>query len=483
MGTDLESLHEKRTVWEDGHGETQSSEPDRAADEKEVESNIVDWDGPQDPQNPRNWPTWTRMMQVVLVSVFLLTANLAATMFAPGAAALAKDFDITSSTTVSLTVSIYLAALRSLVIYHTCSVFYIGFIIGCALSKGTGMFLDFRFLAGCAASGPTAVGGGTVTDVVPPAQRGRAMSLFYFGPLLGPVLGPIIGGFVSQSIGWRWTFWLILIMAGVTFALSIIFLRETNAGVLLGRKADRLRRETGNPALVSKMDRGLTSRQLFVRAIARPIKFLILSPIVLLLTLLCAFVFSLLFILFTTFPAVFEEQYHFSAGISGLSYLGVGLGMGFSLATFAVVSDKLQRALGDSAKPGERLKPMMWIMPAVPVGVFWYGWAAEARTHWIVPILGTFVFGYGILWVLMPTQLYLVEAFGPEAAASALAANIILRLLFAAFIPLAGPSLYADLGLGWGNSVMGFIGVAFLPVPFFFYRYGGWLRERFAVQL
>lgn len=74
MGTDLESLHEKSTIWEDGHDEKQSSEPDRTANEKEVESNVVDWDGPGGPQNPRNWPTWRRMVQVVLVSIFLLTA-------------------------------------------------------------------------------------------------------------------------------------------------------------------------------------------------------------------------------------------------------------------------------------------------------------------------------------------------------------------------------------------------------------------------
>lgn len=260
-------------------------------------------------------------------------------------------------------------------------------------------------------------------------------------------------------------------------------LHETNAAVLLRWKAARLRKETGNAALVSKMDRGLLPRQLFLRAIVRPTKLLILSPIVLLLSLLCAFVFGLLFLLFTTFPTVFEEQYHFSTGASGLSYLGVGIGMAVSLGVFAAVSDKLQKALGDAPAPEGRLKPMIWVMPAVPVGIFWYGWAAETRTHWIVPILGTAVFGFGVLWVLLPAQLYMVDVFGPEAAASALAANVILRLLFAAFVPLAGPSLYADLGLGWGNSVLGFIGVAFLPVPLLFYRYGGWLRERFAVKL
>lgn len=124
-------------------------------------------------------------------------------MFAPGAASLAKEFHITSSTVVSLTVSIYLCGFAvgpmvfaplselygRLVIYHICNVIYIGFIIGCALGKNTGMFLVFRFLAGCASSGPMTVGGGTVADVVPPAQRGRAMSLFFLGPLLGPVCG------------------------------------------------------------------------------------------------------------------------------------------------------------------------------------------------------------------------------------------------------------------------------------------------------
>lgn len=122
-------------------------------------------------------------------------------MFAPGAAALAEEFHITSATVVTLAVSIYLCGFAigpmviaplselygRLIIYHTCYMFYIGFIIGCALSTNTGMFLTFRFLAGCASSGPLTVGGGTVADVVPPAQRGKAMSLFLVGPLIGPV--------------------------------------------------------------------------------------------------------------------------------------------------------------------------------------------------------------------------------------------------------------------------------------------------------
>ena len=75
MAADLESAHEKQpAISEDGQRDQQSSEPDQTAIEPEKKYNVVDWDGPDDPQNPRNWPAWKRMTQVVLASAFLLTA-------------------------------------------------------------------------------------------------------------------------------------------------------------------------------------------------------------------------------------------------------------------------------------------------------------------------------------------------------------------------------------------------------------------------
>jgi hypothetical protein len=69
----LESALEKPAI-SDGLHDQQSSERDQTAIEKERKDDIVDWDGPDDPQNPRNWPAWKRMAQVVLPSAFLLTA-------------------------------------------------------------------------------------------------------------------------------------------------------------------------------------------------------------------------------------------------------------------------------------------------------------------------------------------------------------------------------------------------------------------------
>jgi MFS family permease len=166
-------------------------------------------------------------------------------MFAPGAAELAREFNITDSTVKAMTVSLYvlgfafgpllLAPLSELygrlVIYYYCNLVYIAFTLGCAFSTNDAMFLAFRIICGCAASGPMSVGGGTVADLFPQKERGKAMSLFTVGPLLGPVstllpsrynypnscqvIGPIIGGFVSENVGWRWTFRILLILVSL----------------------------------------------------------------------------------------------------------------------------------------------------------------------------------------------------------------------------------------------------------------------------
>lgn len=132
-------------------------------------------------------------------------------------------------------------------------------------------------------------------------------------------------------------------------------MRETNAKIILQRKADRLRKETGNLKLVSKMARKETPRQMLVHAITRPIKMLIFFPIVLLASLYTGIMFGLIFLLFTTFPSVFQGVYGFDAGVSGLAYLGLGIGMLLGLVLFSIFSDKLLGQKNSVAKPEQRL--------------------------------------------------------------------------------------------------------------------------------
>lgn len=84
----------------------------------------------------------------------------------------------------------------------------------------------------------------------------------------------------------------------------------------------------------------------------------------------------------------------------------------------------------------------------------------------------------------MPISTYLVDAYTLHAA-SALAANTVLRSLVGALLPLAGPTMYDALGLGWGNSLLAFIALAMCPIPVFFYKFGERIRmsPRFQLKL
>ncbi|KAJ5436952.1 hypothetical protein N7445_007837 [Penicillium cf. griseofulvum] len=481
----------------------------KAADEEAAkpplhifEDDVVDWDGPDDPKNPLNWSGTKSFGHVVIVAVLSMVVNIAATMVAPAMKGVSRDLEITNTTLATLAVSIYLLGFAlgplvisslsemygRLIVYHICNTIFVVFVVGCALSNTSAQFMVFRFISGCAGAAPLSLGGGTIADVIPIEQRGAAAALFGLGPLLGPVLGPVIGGFVAEGKDWRWTFWVVAILGGAAGIGTFIFMRETHPNTLLERKAASLRHTTGNPHLRSKLDRGLTKQQIIVAALVRPTKLLIFSPIVLVLSVYVALIFGLLYLLFATFSMVFEGQYGFSTGISGLAYLGVGLGELVALFAFGILSDRLLKAKMaaenvQEPKPEYRLVMMMWFPPVIGPGLFIYGWTAYHQVHWIVPIIGTFIVGFGSFFVIMPSQLYLVDVFGSEAAASALGANILLRSLFGTFLPLAGSHMYSTLNYGWGNTLLGFLALAFAPVPILFYRHGEWLRSRTTVKL
>lgn len=126
------------------------------------------------------------------------------------------------------------------------------------------------------------------------------------------------------------------------------------------------------------MDQGLTTKQVLIRAVFRPMKMLFLSPICGLFSLYNAFVYAIIYLFFTTFTFLFTRVYDFSEGIVGLSYIGSGIGMMSGMLVYGLVSDKLMQRLtkkyGDARpKPEYRLPITMFASPFIPVGLFLYG--------------------------------------------------------------------------------------------------------------
>ncbi|KAL5622553.1 hypothetical protein FOBRF1_001803 [Fusarium oxysporum] len=504
IGHDKEPNTDKQeeTISEDIHAANMKTDAEKDAMEAgEVaptpDPNIVDWSGPDDPENPRNWSKAYKLTNIIVISLSVLYTNLATTMFAPGAATMQREFGFKSNTVEVLTITmaslgfalgqLFIPPMSEVFgrmpIYRTSSILYIGFTAGCARSTDVAEFLVFRLLTGMAAASYMSTGGGTVADLLPKEERGVAMTIFTAGPLFGPVLGPIVGGFVVENLGWRWCFYLILMLAGAGTLSTFLFMHETSSINILGSKAARLRKETGNPNLRASGDKQTPIKQLVLHALTRPMKFLFTSPIVALISLYIAFNFGVTMLLFATFPTVYENTYQWSVSVSGLAYIGVGIGCAIGVITFAKLSDRLLNAEGGNYHAERRLIMMMFVSPMFPIGLFIYGWATEYKVHWVVPIIGTAICGPGAVIINSSSQTYIIDIFGPQAAASALAAITLLRNLTGAFLPLAAPPLYANLGLGWGNSVLAFITVGFIPVPIYFYLYGASLRKRFPVEI
>ncbi|HVX08871.1 MAG TPA: MDR family MFS transporter [Humibacter sp.] len=100
------------------------------------------------------------------------------------------------------------------------------FVVGSALagfSQDTSMLIGFRVLQGVGAGGLTALSQVIMADIISPRERGKYMGIFGAIMAIGTVGGPLIGGLLTDSIGWRWNFYV-----GVPFAiLAILLLQAT----------------------------------------------------------------------------------------------------------------------------------------------------------------------------------------------------------------------------------------------------------------
>ncbi|KAI0121105.1 bicyclomycin resistance protein [Xylariales sp. AK1849] len=480
--------------------------PDEDVDEDDPD--VVWWDD-NDPEHPYNWPRWRTLSNIILISAMTFITPLASSIFAPGVPQLMEEFQSSSLEMASFVVSIYILGFAfgpllmapfselygRVPVYHLCNIGFLAFVVGCALAPNLSTLLAFRFFSGVFGACPLTNGGGSIADMVPQEKRAAAMAGFSIGPLMGPIIGPVAGGFLADAKGWRWNFWLLVIVGGFVTVIMVFSLKETYHPVLLQRKVDRLRKETGNQALRSKLDIGLSPVDYFKRGIIRPLKLITSSPIVIIVSTYMAITYGYLYLMFTSMTQVFEQYYGFTTSTVGLAYLGLGVGSLVGVAVFSGTSDKYiarKAAQADAAaetsggvkegmKPEYRLPTLPIGGIALPIGLFIYGWAAEYRVHWIVPIIGTGIIGMGNLIIFMSVQMYLIDAFKIYAA-SAMAANTVVRSIAGAVLPLAGLKMYASLGVGWGNSLLGFISLPLTPVAFLIIKYGEHIRKRFELK-
>lgn len=452
-----------------------------------------------DPCNPRNWSTLKKWTTTALVSFYTFLAPLGSSMMAPGLPDIALRYHITNPTVLALTLSVFLLSLAigplflaplsemygRVWVLHIGNLVFLIFNLACALAPNAGAFIGFRFLAGFAGSTPLAIGGGVIGDLFAERDRASAMALYTIGPLIGPAIGPIIGGFISQTIGTQYVFYLITGLCGLAAALAIPLLRETYAPVVRLRKFKHsmdLAEKAVVPSIATQVP-GSKWNYLWT-SIARPMLILTRSFICFILSLYMALMYGIYYLMFATFPNLFSEVYHWSVGIGGLAYIGLGIGFILSAIMGAKVSDKLYSRLvaknDGIGKPEMRIPALIFGSFFVPVGLLWYGWSAQAGIHWVMPIIGTSIYGFGLMTTFLPIQLYLVDAFVYRA--SAIAAASVFRSVLGFVFPLFGEQMFSALGYGWGNTLLAGLAIVIgIPFPIWIYYAGERIRSRSAL--
>jgi len=280
---------------------------------------LVVLNGPEDPLNPMNMPAWRKWFCASILGAMTFAATFSSSIFSAAANVTAAEFGV-APTTMPLATSLYVFGFATGPIlmgpaselYGRKTPFFVGYLgfiltqIPVALARNVETVLIFRFLGGVASSGSPAIVGGYLADFLPPVERGVAIAIFAATTLIGPSAGAITGAIVVRSsLGWRWTAWISMIM-GIGFgSAGFVVLPETYVPALLKKKAQRLRFETKNWALHSKLEETpVNIKDFFVRYLSRPFVMLCLEPILLLMTLYISFTFGIVYLLFVV--GVFE---------------------------------------------------------------------------------------------------------------------------------------------------------------------------------
>ncbi|EUC48475.1 hypothetical protein COCMIDRAFT_2731 [Bipolaris oryzae ATCC 44560] len=359
----------------------------------------------------------------------------------------------------------------------------------CAFTLGSGMaenvqtLIVCRFFAGLFGASPLCVVPAVLADLYNSTYRGVAISLYALTVFGGPFLAPIVGDFIVAShLGWRWTLYLPAILGLANSVFLLLFFKETFAPLVLVQKAQLLRRQTGDWKIYAEQERlKLDVHAVVKKYLTRPLRMLATEPIILLVSMYMSFIYGLVYALLGAYPYVFQHVHGMPVGVRTLPFLGLLLGVVlaliFILGQHRSYCRKLEANNGKTI-PEWRLGPAILGAIVFTIGLFWFAWTGFTNAvHWMAPTAAGAFIGFGVLCIFLPCFNYLVDAFLPLAA-SAVAANIMLRSAVAAGFPLFSTQMFENLGIQWAGMLLACLATIMIPIPIVFRAYGPTLRAK-----
>ncbi|KAG9000520.1 hypothetical protein FRB90_011795 [Tulasnella sp. 427] len=457
---------------------------------------LVTWDDPDDPENPKNWSVLYRWYITAISGLLVLSATFASSAPSGILRQLTSELHLNHTLSI-LTISLFVAGYcvgpllwgplseqfgRKPVLLLTFAG-YAAFQVGGALARNTTSVLVFRFLGGTFAASPLTTSGGIIGDIWDADVRGKAVAIFTVAPFAGPALGPIVAGYIDVAgISWRWLFWITAIFAGFCFFVVLLTVPETYAPVLLTRKAERKRKETGNEKFRSELERREMRLADRVEAVVlKPFKILFVEPMLIAMTLYLGFLYGAVYLCFEAYPIVFTLGHHLNAGESGLTFIPLFLGGIIGVVTYLLYFNpqyelQIAKHAPKPVPPEQRLIPAFYGGPLLMISFLWFGWTSFPSISLWVPLMSGLFLGTAVIFIFLALFNYIIDAY-LAISASALASNTVIRSAFGAIFPLFSTQLYEALNPRWASTLLAAITLVMLPIPFVLYRYGASIRR------
>ena len=352
-----------------------------------------------------------------------------------------------------------------------------------ALVNDLGGLLFLRFLQGFFGSPCLATGPATMQDMYSMLYVPIAVAFWVSAGFSAPALGPLLSGFAVAAKGWRWSLWEILWMSGPVFVLWFISMPETLEDNILLRRARRLRKLTGNDRYVSQSElnqKNMTTGEIVKNAFVKPIEINLKDPAILFTSVYSGIIYGTYYSFFEVFPLVYGGVYGFNLGEIGLVFVCIAVGcvIGMTLYDLLILKVVIPDILKNGMGPQEGvLKPALIMVFGPTISLFLFAWTSRADIHWMAPTVFLTIYPLTVFIVFQAIFAYIPLSY-PQYAASLFAGNDFVRSLFAFGSVLFSRSMYIDLGIGKGVSLLGGLSVLGWIGMYYLYFQGAKLRAR-----
>ncbi|CAI6098337.1 unnamed protein product [Clonostachys chloroleuca] len=465
---------------------------------------LVDWYYTDDPENPHNWTIKKRLVTTLIICLYTFVVYTTSAIYVPSTEGIMKEFGV-SSIVATLGLAFYVlgygvgpllfSPLSEIPRIGRNPVYIVTMFLFVILSIPTAFVGNFpglvvlRFLTGFFGSPCLASGGASLGDIYSFRALPYAMMAWVSAAYCGPALGPLLSGFSVPVMGWRWSLYESIWASAPVGIAMFLFLPETSSPNILLRRAQRIRKLTGNERFMSQSEidqRNMKFSHVFLDALIKPLEITIKDPAVMFVQVYTAIIYGIYYSFFEVFPLVYPVDYGMNLGQIGLVFLCVLvsclLGVASYVAYLYFVQDPRTAKYG-MGKQEERLIPALPASIGPTVGLFLFAWTARASIHWIVPTIGITIYG-GTVFVVMQCIFIYIPLSYPMYAASLFAANDFFRSALACGSVLFAHPLFGNLGVARGTSLLGGLSVIGIIGIWLLYFYGAKLRSlsKFAIS-